>query len=147
MGELPGSVLFCCNMNSVRSPMAEAITKHLLGHVVYVDSAGVRSGEINGFAIAALDELGIDITRHNAKTFDDLDGASFDLIVSLTPEAHHRALEFTRHGATRAEYWPTHDPTLSRGSRETVLQAFRDVRDELMTRIKARFETVPAPKV
>ncbi len=96
MGELPGSVLFCCTLNALRSPMAEAILKHLHGRHIYVDSAGVRPGPIDEFAVAIMDELGIDITRHRAKSFEDLEDGSFDLIISLSPEAQHRAVDMTR---------------------------------------------------
>lgn len=142
MAELPGSVLFACNQNSVRSPMAEAYLKHTLGHRIYVDSAGVRSMEINGFSIAVMDEIGIDLHRHKAKTFDDLVDTSFDVVISLAPEAHHRAIELTRTQAIEIEYWPTFDPTIVEGSREDKLEAFRSVRDSLIERIRARF---PAP--
>jgi protein-tyrosine-phosphatase len=138
-GELPKAVLFACSMNAVRSPMAEAILKHLAGRHVYVDSAGVRPGELDPFAVAVMDEIGIDLGRHRPKTFSDLQDSSFDLVVSLAPEAHHQALEMTRTMAIDAEYWPTIDPTATMGSREQILDAYRAVRDGLFQRIKARF--------
>jgi protein-tyrosine-phosphatase len=137
--ELPKAVLFACSMNAVRSPMAEAILKHLAGRHVYVDSAGVRHGELDPFAVAVMDEIGINLTRHKPKTFADLQDSSFDLVVSLAPEAHHQALEMTRTMAIEAEYWPTIDPTATAGSREQILDAYRAVRDGLFQRIKARF--------
>jgi protein-tyrosine-phosphatase len=91
---------------------------------------------------AAMDELGIDVSRHRAKTFDDLEDDSFDLVISLTPEAHHRAGELARGKAMELEYWPTHDPTLTSGSREQALHAYRDVRDSLERRIRQRFPQV-----
>jgi protein-tyrosine-phosphatase len=136
---LPKAVLFACSMNAVRSPMAEAILKHLAGRHVYVDSAGVRPGELDPFAVAVMDEIGIDLGRHRPKTFSDLQDSSFDLVVSLAPEAHHQALEMTRTMAIDAEYWPTIDPTATMGSREQILDAYRAVRDGLFQRIKARF--------
>ena len=87
---LPASLLFACSENSVRSPMAEALAKRLYGQAVYVESVGVRAREVDGFVVAALDELGIDVHRHHAQTFEDVDPSSFDLIVTLSPEAHHR---------------------------------------------------------
>ncbi len=104
MSDLPDAVLFACSENSIRSPIAEAIMKHLFGHLVYVDSAGVRVREVDGFAVAAMDEIGIDLSRHQAKSFDDLADTSFDLIVSLSPEAQHRAVEMTRTMACEVEY-------------------------------------------
>jgi protein-tyrosine-phosphatase len=136
---LPKAVLFACSMNAVRSPMAEAILKHLAGRHVYVDSAGVRPGELDPFAVVVMDEIGIDLTRHKPKTFADLQDSSFDVVVSLAPEAHHQALEMTRTMAIEAEYWPTIDPTATAGSREQILDAYRAVRDGLFQRIKARF--------
>ncbi len=140
---LPGSVLFACTLNSVRSPMAEAYLKHILGKRVFVDSAGLRKGEIDGFAIAAMDEIGLDLKGHKSKSFDDLEDTSFDLIVTLSPEAHHKALEWTRHMAAEVEYWPTMDPTIVEGDRETILDSFRQVRDGLIKRIRERFPTAP----
>jgi protein-tyrosine-phosphatase len=136
----PQAVLFACTMNAIRSPMAEALLKRRFGTKIYVDSCGLKRGEsVDPLAVAALDELGLDIARHRPKTFDQLEDDNFDLIVTLSPEAHHRALEFTRHLALDVEYWPTFDPTLAEGTREQRLDAFRDVRDQLDARIAKRF--------
>ena len=136
----PGAVLFACNLNRVRSPMAEALTKLLYGTEIYVDSCGLRpTGELDPFAVEVMQELGADMSRHHAKSFDDLDPNAFDLVVSLTPEAQHRAVEMTRAAAVDIDYWPTFDPTLASGSREAVLDAYRGVRDRLMARIIERF--------
>lgn len=143
----PGAVLFCCSENAIRSPMAEALLKHLLGHRVYVDSAGVRAGELDGFAVAVMDELGIDLSRHHAKTLDDLEDGSFDLIVSLSPEAQHAAVELTRTWACEVEYWSTFDPSIVEGGRELRLDAYRKVRDQLMERIRQRFPADLKPEV
>ncbi len=137
--DLPSAVLFCCTMNAIRSPMAEAILKRLYPRSVFVDSAGVRCGEADGFAIAAMDEIGLDISRHRAKTFEDLEDTSFDLIVSLSPEAQHKAVELTRHMACDVEYWQTLDPSFIEGSRDARLTAYREVRDTLFERIRQRF--------
>ncbi len=142
-GDLPGAVLFCCTMNAVRSVMAEAIMKHLFGHAVYIDSVGIRPGELDQFAVAVMDEIGIDITRHRPKSFEDLDDDSFDLIISLSPEAQHGAVEMTHSMACEVEFWNTFDPTYVEGSREVRLAAFRQVRDNLMTRIRGRFGAPP----
>jgi protein-tyrosine-phosphatase len=143
MNGLPPSVLFACSENSVRSPMAEALAKRLYGQASYIDSVGVRASDVDGFVAAALDEVGIDVHRHHAKTFDDVDPSSFDLIVTLSPEAHHRALELTRTLAADVEYWPTPDPTVAEGSREQRMDAYRGVRDMLMRRVKDRFNWRP----
>jgi protein-tyrosine-phosphatase len=136
-------------MNSVRSPMAAAILRHLAGRRVYVESAGVRAGGPDAFAQAVMDEIGIDITRHTPRTLRDLHDTSFDLIVTLSPEAHHQALELTRTMAVDVEYWPTFDATLmvGQGSREQTLQAYRTVRDQLFKRIKQRFALEGGPTV
>jgi len=122
--------------------MAAGLFRELFGKTVYVGSAGVQRGELDPFAVAAMAELGIDIARHKPHTFEDLDeleGLNFDLIVTLSPPAHHKALELTRTLAAAVEYWPTHDPTAAEGSREQRLDAYRAVRDELMARIRERF--------
>jgi protein-tyrosine-phosphatase len=138
----PLAVLFACGLNSVRSPMAAGLFSQMFGRTVYVGSAGVRKGELDPFAVAVMAEIGVDISRHKPHTFeelDDLEGLNFDLIVSLSPEAHHRSLELTRTNAVDVEYWPTVDPTDTEGSREQRLDAYREVRDQLMTRIRERF--------
>jgi protein-tyrosine-phosphatase len=145
--ERPQAVLFACGLNTVRSPMAERMFKHLFGVGTYVASAGVRKGELDPFAVAVMDEIGLDIKRHRPKTFDELEdweGLNFDVIITLTPEAHHRALELTRVLAVDVEYWPTPDPTDGSGNREQRLDAYRAVRDQLLSRIKTRFGR-PAP--
>ncbi len=143
---LPAAVLFACNYNRVRSPMAEGLMKRLFGARVYVDSVGLRadSGQdwTDPFMAAAMDEAGIDMSRHMPKTFDDLEDQSFDLVISLTPEAQHRAVELARGRATDLEYWPTHDPTLVVGQREVMLNAYREVREAIEARLLARFGSV-----
>jgi protein-tyrosine-phosphatase len=136
-------VLFACTLNAVRSPMAEAILKHLRGKSIYVDSVGLKPSETDGFAIAVMDELGFDIAKHKPKTFDQLEDSSFDLIITLSPEAHHKALEWSRHMAAEVEYWPTFDATAIEGDRERRLEAYREVRDLLMKRIRERFPAGP----
>jgi protein-tyrosine-phosphatase len=138
----PQAVLFACGFNSVRSPMAAAIFRHLFGRTSYTGSAGVRRGDLDPFAVAVMDEIGLDIAKHHPMTFEELEdweGLNFDLIVTLTPEAHHRALELTRMIAADVEDWPTADPTIQDGSREQRLDAYRAVRDNLVIRIKGRF--------
>jgi protein-tyrosine-phosphatase len=138
----PQAVLFACGLNSVRSPMAAGLFKQIIGRGTYIASAGVRKDELDPFAVAALDEVGIDISRHRPMTFEELEdweGLNFDLIVTLSPEAHHRALELTRTIAADVEYWPTPDPTAVEGTREQRLAAYREVREQLTVRIKNRF--------
>ncbi len=139
MAELPHAVLFSCTRNSVRSPMAEGLLKHLLGHRIYVDSVGVRPLEIDPFVVEVMDELGIDLSKHRPKSFDDLEDTSYDLIVSLSPEAQHSAVELTRTMACEVEFWNTLDPSIVEGNREMRLEAYRQVRDQLMRRIEQRF--------
>jgi protein-tyrosine-phosphatase len=144
----PQAVLFACGLNSIRSPMAAGLFRHLFGKNVYVGSAGVRKGELDLFAAAAMDEIGIDIKKHRPQTFEELEeweGLNFDLIVTLSPEAHHRALELTRTSAVDVEYWPTPDPTGTEGSREQKLAAYREVCDGLLMRIRRRFSRAAAP--
>lgn len=139
--ELPGAVLFACTFNSVRSPMAASIMRHLFGKFVYVESAGVRAGELDALADEAMDEIGIEISGYKPKQFEDLEDGSFDLVITLSPEAQHRAMELTRTSSVEIEYWPTIDPTVVEGSREQRMDAYRMVRDELLRRIRQRFGT------
>lgn len=143
MARQPSAVLFACTLNSVRSPMAEAILKHFHGQRIYVDSVGVRPEEIDPFAIAVMDEIGIDISRHRSKSFEDLEDTSYDLVVSLSPEAQHKAVELTRTMACEVEYWPTYDATAVEGSREARIEAYREVRDQIVSRILQRFPLAP----
>ena len=147
MNILPSSVLFACSQNSVRSPMAEALAKRLYGQAVFIDSVGVRASDVDSFAAAVLDELGIDVHRHHAKTFEDIDAESFDVIVTLSPEAHHHALEVTRNTATEVEYWPVPDPSAVEGSRESRLDAYRRTRDMILARLKGRFGAPSGPSI
>ena len=143
----PHAVLFACGLNSVRSPMAAALLKRMLGASLYVGSAGVRKGELDPFAVAAMAEIGLDISKHKPVTFEELDeweGLNFDLIITLAPEAHHRALELTRTSGVDVEYWPTGDPTVTEGSREQRLDTYREIRDQLLGRIRQRFSR-PSP--
>ena len=143
-GDLPSAVLFACTQNVIRSPMAAAIMKHFYGHKVYVASCGVKPGTPDPFVAAVMEEMGIDMGKFRPQGFDDLEDSSFDLVISLSPEAHHRALELTRTMAIEAEYWPTIDPSVTMGSREQILDSYRDVRDGLVRRIRQRFGSVAA---
>lgn len=146
----PGAVLFACNFNRVRSPMAEALLKRMAGDRIFVDSCGLKHPpgsfidpseglEVDPLAAEVMAEVGCDLSNYKVKTFDDLEDDSFDLVISLTPEAQHRAVEMARGRAAEIEYWPTHDPTLTEGSREARLEAYRMVRDSLAERIARRF--------
>lgn len=138
----PQAVLFACGLNAVRSPIAASLLKQMFGATIYVGSAGVRKGELDPFAVAVMEEIGHDIAKHKPMTFEELEdweGLNFDLIVTLSPEAHHKALDLTRTIAADVEYWPTMDPTGAEGSREQRLDAYRAVRDQLMARIGERF--------
>jgi protein-tyrosine-phosphatase len=141
-GARPRAVLFACGLNSVRSPMAAALARQMFGEGTTVASAGVRKDDLDPFAVAAMAEIGIDISGHEPVTFEeleDLEGFDFDLIVTLAPEAHHSALALTHRIAAAVEYWPTADPTAIEGNREQRLDAYRAVRDQLSARIRERF--------
>lgn len=138
----PQSVLFICGQNVVRSVMAAALARHLFGKSIYVGSAGVIAGDPDPFVSAVMEEIGLDVHKHRPQSVEELDeyeGLSFDLAISLSPDAHHRALELTRTNALDVEYWPTPDPSRESGNREQRLDAYRAVRDELEQRIRARF--------
>jgi protein-tyrosine-phosphatase len=138
----PQAVLFACGMNSVRSPMAAALFRQMFGKTMYVGSAGAQKGEPDPFAAAVMAEIGIDMSTHKPMTFEELDeleGLNFDLIVTLSPSAHHKALKLTHTIAADVEYWPTADPTAAEGNREQRLAAYREVRERLTEQIRARF--------
>jgi protein-tyrosine-phosphatase len=146
----PHAVLFVCGLNAIRSPMAAALFRHFFGRSAYVGSAGVRRGELDPFAVAVMEEIGLDIQSHRPITIEELDeleGLNFDVIVTLSPEAHHQALELTRRLPVEVEYWPTPDPSVVSGSRQQQLDAYRAVRDQLLERIKTRFAWTPAGNV
>jgi protein-tyrosine-phosphatase len=144
---LPGSVLFACNHNAIRSPMAAAMLRHLHARRIFVDSVGVRASPIDPFAVAVMDELGLSLRDHVSKSFEELEDLSFDLVISLTPEAQHSAVELTRSMACDVEYWPSFDATAVEGSRAEILAAYRSVRDALWRRVQERFPPVPQGQV
>jgi protein-tyrosine-phosphatase len=136
---LPGSILFACTHNALRSPMAAALMRSLHARRVYVDSVGLRPEPLDPFVLPVLDEIGIDLAGHRPKGFDDLEDDFFDLVISLSPEAHHRAVELTRTSSCEIAFWPVQDPTLVEGSREVRLDAYRALRDHLLERLRAQF--------
>ena len=140
-GARPRSILFLCGMNSIRSPMAETIARSLLPRDQFVASAGVHKGQPDPFVTAILAERGLDPLSRTPQTLDELEDDYFELIVTLAPEAHHRALELTRSQPVEVEYWPLQDPSLATGTRDQILDAYRQVRNMLETRIRARFLT------
>ena len=135
------AVLFACAMNAIRSPMAEALARHYFGQKLYIQSAGIHKGEVDGFVIAVLDEIGIDARGHKPHTLEELaenEGLNFDLVITLSPEAHHIAMELTRTLSIDVEYWATIDPSIVEGGRDVRLDAYRQVRDTLQQQILDR---------
>ena len=144
-GRMPGAILFVCGMNVIRSPIAEALARLMLPARVYVASAGVRAGEPDPFVDAVLDEVGAPSVRSKPRTLEELADDYFDLVVTLSPEAHHTALEMTRSSAVDVWYWPMPDPTVTTGTREQILDAYREVRDRLEKLIRERLVAGKAP--
>ncbi|WBU52308.1 low molecular weight phosphatase family protein [Paracoccus sp. SCSIO 75233] len=150
-GQIPHSVLFCCDHNAVRSPMAEGMMKKFYGRAAYIQSAGVKNDlEIDGFAVAVCQELGVELSRHRSRSFEEMqswgdDLSSFDLVIALSPASQRQAIELTRHAHLDIEYWPVLDPTGLAEGREAVLQKYRETRDQIRARIIERFgdPTVP----
>ena len=142
---LPQSVLFCCDHNAVRSPMAEGMMKKFYGERVYVQSAGVKSElEVDGFSVAVCHEIGVELSRHKARSFDDLeewgdDISAFDLVIALSPASQRKALELTRVHHLDVEYWPVLDPTGLGTKRDEKLDAYRQARNQIRDRMIARF--------
>ncbi len=133
----PSSVLFICGRNAVRSPMAACLATASFPSL-YIASGGVAPGERDPFVDAVLAEVGLKLDAHKPQALEDLEDLNFDLAITLSPEAHHRALELTRTHAIEVEYWPMSDPTLTTGTREQIIAAYRDLRDWLDERIRAR---------
>ena len=142
---LPQSVLFCCDHNAVRSPMAEGLMKKLYGFDTYVQSVGVLNDlEIDGFAISVCQELGVELSRHRARSFQDLEEygealSGFDLIVAMSPASQRHALDLTRLFHLKVEYWPILDPTGIGETRETKLNAYRQTRDQIYDQLKGKW--------
>lgn len=143
MTRAPRSLLFACTRNAVRSPMAEALARSRLSPGTFIDSAGVEPGLVNPFAVAVMDEIGLDIRGHRVRTFEELSDCSFDLVVALSDDALRAAKPFAAGSAATVEYWDVPDPTLNEGSREQRLAAFRSVRGDLEARIRERFPNMP----
>ena len=145
MADFPQAVLFCCDHNAVRSPMAEGLMKQLYGQRVYVQSAGVENDlEIDGFSIAVCAEIGVELARHRSRSFDEMledggDLGQFDLIIALSAASQHRAMELTKAAHVEVLYWPIFDPTAIGKGREEKLAAYRQARDEIKARLVARF--------
>jgi protein-tyrosine-phosphatase len=138
---LPQAMLFACSQNVIRSPMAAALMRLRHGKRVWVESCGAQKADaVDPFAVAVMAEVGVDLRKHYPKSFDDLDDASFDLIVTLSPEAHHRAHQYVRYLSIDVDYWPTLDPSLAAGSRDQRLEEYRVVRDMLDRKIATAFE-------
>lgn len=144
--DLPDAVLFSCSMNAIRSPMAAALMKHLFGKHIYVESCGVRAGVLDPLAVEVMDEIGIDLSHLHPKTFETLNDTSFELIITLSPQARHKALELTQAQAVEVEYWKVPDPSAYEGSREQRLAAYRQARDTILRFLKERFAARPAPE-
>ncbi|MFV0408498.1 MAG: low molecular weight phosphatase family protein [Paracoccus sp. (in: a-proteobacteria)] len=144
-GQIPHAVLFCCDHNAIRSPMAEGMMKKFYGRSAYVQSAGVKNDmEIDGFAVAVCQEFGVELSRHRARSFEEMqswgdDLGSFDLIVALSPASQRQAMELTRHAHLDIEYWAIMDPTGLAEGREAVLQKYRETRDQIQKRLIERF--------
>jgi protein-tyrosine-phosphatase len=139
MSRLPSAILFVCTQNAIRSPMAAAIMHKLAGHRAYIASAGVTAGDPDPFVGVVMDEVGLDLTRHRPHSFEDLEDSTFDVVITLSDEAKQRAEKLARTSAIAVEHWVITDPSTVTGSRDQILEAYRDVRETLTKRIQERF--------
>jgi protein-tyrosine-phosphatase len=137
--KMPSAVLFICTQNAIRSPMAAALMHKFAGDKIYVASAGIRAGDPDPFVGMIMDEINLDLTRHRPHSLDDLADSAFDLVITLSPEAEAHARDMTRTMAIEVEHWDTPDPSVTQGSREQILESYRDVRDGLKRKMEARF--------
>ena len=144
-GSVPHSVLFCCDHNAIRSPMAEGMMKKYYGRAAYVQSAGVKNDmEVDGFAVAVCGEIGVTLSNHRTRSFDEMqdwgdDLGGFDLVVALSPASQRLALELTRLFHLAVEYWPIMDPSGMGEGRDTKLALYRQTRDQIRDRMLDRF--------
>ncbi len=145
MRKPPRAILFMCGMNAIRSPMAEALARQMLPPGTYVASAGVRPGERDPFVDVVMEEVGMSLGKRQPQSLEELEDDYFDLIVTLAPEAHHAALELTRSTAVDVVYWPTLDPTVATGTRDQIVEAYREVRDHLERLIRLQLLAKNAP--
>lgn len=119
--------------------------KKFYGTGTYVQSVGVINDlEIDGFSIATCEEIGVELSRHRSRSFDEMeqwgdDLSSFDLIVALSPASQRRALELTRFFHLTVEYWPILDPTGLGETRETKLASYRQTRDQIVDHLTRRW--------
>jgi protein-tyrosine-phosphatase len=137
--KLPSAVLFACTLNAIRSPMAAAIMHHHYGHKTYVASCGIAAGDPDPFVGMIMDEIGIDLKKHRPHSFEDLEDSAFDLLITLSPEAKTKAEDMSRTMAIEIENWTVVDPSQTQGSREQLLDAYREVRDDIVKKVKTRF--------
>jgi protein-tyrosine-phosphatase len=137
--KLPSAVLFACTLNAIRSPMAAAIMHHHYGHKTYVASCGIAAGDPDPFVGMIMDEIGIDLKKHRPHSFEDLEDSAFDLLITLSPEAKTKAEDMSRTMAIEIENWTVVDPSQTQGSREQILDAYREVRDDIVKKVKTRF--------
>lgn len=137
--KLPSAVLFACTLNAIRSPMAAAIMHHHFGHKIYVASAGIAAGDPDPFVGMIMDEIGIDLKKHRPHSFEDLEDSAFDLLITLSPEAKTKADDMSRTMAIEIENWAVADPSQTQGSREQILDSYREVRDDIVKKVKQRF--------
>ena len=137
---MTGPVLFACNMNSVRSPMAAALLRLEGASGAGVDSAGVYEGGLDPFAEIVMRELGASLESHEPKTLADTDLSGFEAIIALTPEA---AMEARRLAPGKTiEFWDVENPSDAHGGREAIVDAYRRARDDLVARLRARFPEI-----
>ena len=143
MSRLPASVLFVCAMNKVRSPMAAGLTCRLYGEALPAESSGLRaSDEVDPMAAAVMQEVGVDLFDHRPRPMDEIDPKAFSVVIALSPDAW-AAVKPLAEAGIEVDHWPVSDPTLEEGSRDQRLEAYRQTRRELETRITARFGPPP----
>lgn len=134
------SVLFACNLNSVRSPIAAALLRAEAGDRLRIDSAGVYEGGLDPFVELVLGEVGVSLADHEPKAMSALDLSKFDIAIALTPEAAAEARRFLPR--EKIEFWEIENPSDVRGGREAMVAAYRGVRENLAARLRERFPEI-----
>ena len=139
------SVLFCCNYNSVRSPMAEGIFKKLIDQRIFVQSAGVFDTlEIDGFTVKVCDEINVKLSKHRVRSLKEMEKeggftGGFDLVVALTKESLEEVRKYSRYSSVMIEDWIVEEPVKDENDINQTIGSYRNTRDIILKKINERF--------
>lgn len=137
---IPKSILFLCQLNSVRSPMAEGLMRHAFPDVANIRSCGLYMGDVNDFMVTVMREKGVDMSGHAPAMLADLQDETFDHVIAFTKEAHEAAQSvFEDKPDTIVEFWPVVDPGQGSLDVRAMLNNYRAIRDNIDARLRRTF--------